>query len=114
MPIREETPGQSQDTMERLYFSVDLGTSWYLPGGVGASGWGEECLVFPAETASPCNPDLNKKMTSLSSTCPHWPPETTSVHPHSASHTPTNKVLLLTQSHFWWPVPGPEPNVNLD
>ncbi len=51
--IREETPGQTQNTLERLYLSADLGILWYTPEGAGVSSWGEECLGFPAETAAP-------------------------------------------------------------
>ena len=38
---------------ERLYLSAGLGTSWCPPGGVGRSGWGEECLDFPAQDLAP-------------------------------------------------------------
>ena len=35
MPIWEETRGQTQDTLERLYLLAGLGTSRCPPGGVG-------------------------------------------------------------------------------
>ena len=38
------------DTLERLYLSAGLGTSCVPPGGVGGSGWGEECLNLAAQT----------------------------------------------------------------
>ena len=53
MPIREETPGQNKDTLERLYLSDGLGKSWRPPGGVGGSGCGEERLDLPAQTVAP-------------------------------------------------------------
>ena len=41
MPIWEETSGQTQDTLERLYLLAGLGTSLCPPGGVGGCSWGE-------------------------------------------------------------------------
>ena len=52
MPVWEETPGQSKDTLETLYLSAGLGTSWCPPGGV-AGGWREECLDLPAQAVAP-------------------------------------------------------------
>ena len=53
MPIREETPGQTNDTLERLYLSAGLRTSWFPPGGVDGSGRGEERLDLPAQAVAP-------------------------------------------------------------
>ena len=55
-PIWEETPGQTEDTLERLYLWAGLGTSWCPPGGVGGSGRGEERLVLPAPALAPVTP----------------------------------------------------------
>ena len=55
---REETSGSTQDTLERLYLSAGLGTPGDSPGGAGGSGWGEDCLGFPAEDAAPATRTL--------------------------------------------------------
>ena len=49
MLIWDETPGQTQDTLERLYLLGGLSISWCSPGRVGRSGRGEERLDLPAE-----------------------------------------------------------------
>ncbi|KAK3563415.1 hypothetical protein QTP86_027788, partial [Hemibagrus guttatus] len=41
MPHREETPGKTQDTLERLCLSAGLGTPQGPPGRAGGSVWGE-------------------------------------------------------------------------
>ena len=48
MSIQEETPGQTEDVLERLYLSWLGNVSFFPPGGVGGRGQGEECLDFPA------------------------------------------------------------------
>ena len=53
MSYREETSGQTQDTLEGLHLPVGLGTPWDPPGRAGGSGWGEEGLGFLAEAAAP-------------------------------------------------------------
>lgn len=44
MHIWVNTPGKTQDSVERLYLSTGLGTSWYSPGGVGGSDPGKKYL----------------------------------------------------------------------
>ncbi|KAK3564604.1 hypothetical protein QTP86_023765, partial [Hemibagrus guttatus] len=41
MPRREEAPGKTQDTLERLCLSAGLGTPWGPSGRAGGSVWGE-------------------------------------------------------------------------
>ena len=53
MPIWEETPGQTQDALERFYLSAGLGTSRCPPGGVDGSSRGEEYLDVPASDVAP-------------------------------------------------------------
>ena len=53
MAFWEETPGQTKDTLERLYLLAALGRSRCTPGGIGGSGWGEEHLDFPAQVVAP-------------------------------------------------------------
>ena len=50
MPIQVESPGQTKDTLERLYLSAGLGRHSVFPGG---SSWGEEGLDFPAQVVAP-------------------------------------------------------------
>ncbi len=50
---REETPGKTQDMLERLCLSACLATPWGSPRGAGGSVWGEGSLEFLAETAAP-------------------------------------------------------------
>lgn len=49
----EETPMQTQNTLERLHFSSGFGKPLHPPGGAGESGQGEGALGFPAEIATP-------------------------------------------------------------
>jgi len=44
----EETPGQTQNPLEGLYISSDLGTPQDLPRGTGELGWAEESMGGPA------------------------------------------------------------------
>ena len=53
MSIQEETPGQTKDTLEKLYLSAGLRMSQCPPRGVGGHGREEECLDFPAQAVSP-------------------------------------------------------------
>ena len=53
MPIQEETPGQTEDMLERLYLSAGLGTSWCPSGRVGRRDGGEEHLEFFAQAVAP-------------------------------------------------------------
>ena len=53
MSYREETEGQTQDTLERLYLPAGLGAPWDPTGGAGGSGWGEGGLGFLAEAVAP-------------------------------------------------------------
>ncbi|KAK3507901.1 hypothetical protein QTP70_002530 [Hemibagrus guttatus] len=48
MPHQEETLGKTQDTLERLCLSADLGTPWDPSGRAGGSVWGEGSLGIPA------------------------------------------------------------------
>ncbi|KAK3542076.1 hypothetical protein QTP86_011949 [Hemibagrus guttatus] len=48
MPHREEAPGKTQDTLERLCLSAGLGTPWGPSGGAGGSVWGEGGLGISA------------------------------------------------------------------
>ena len=45
----EETPGKTQDTLERLCLSAGLGTPRGPPGRAGGSGRGQGCLGFSAQ-----------------------------------------------------------------
>ena len=62
MPIKDETPGKTKDTLESLYLSAGLGKSWCIPRGVGGRGPGEECLDFPAQAVAPADPGKQQKM----------------------------------------------------
>ena len=53
MPIREETLGQTNDTLERLYLLAGKGTSWFPHRGFGGSGQWEKRLNLPAQTVAP-------------------------------------------------------------
>ena len=53
MPIREETPGQTEDTLERFYLSAGWGTSQCPPGGGGGSYRREECLDLAVQAVAP-------------------------------------------------------------
>ena len=48
-----KTPGQTQDTLERLCLSAGLGTPQYSPGGGRGGGWGERGLSLFAQSAAP-------------------------------------------------------------
>ena len=61
MPIQEETPGQTQDTLERLYLSAGWGTSWCPPRGVGGNVWGKEHLDLPAQAVAPATQSWNSR-----------------------------------------------------
>ncbi|KAK3527334.1 hypothetical protein QTP86_021953 [Hemibagrus guttatus] len=47
MPHREQAPGKTQDTLERLCLSAGLGTPWGPSGRAGGSVWGEGGLGIP-------------------------------------------------------------------
>ena len=49
----EETPGQTKDTLERLYLSACLEMSWRPAGGVVGTAWGEECLGLSGQAVAP-------------------------------------------------------------
>ncbi|KAI3368473.1 hypothetical protein L3Q82_025489 [Scortum barcoo] len=51
-PIREEAPGKTQDTLEKLCLSAGLGTPRDPPGRAGGSVWGEGSLGISAQTAA--------------------------------------------------------------
>ncbi|KAI3377238.1 hypothetical protein L3Q82_009150, partial [Scortum barcoo] len=51
-PTREEAPGMTQDTLERLCLSAGLGTPQGPPGRAGGSVWGEGSLGISAQTAA--------------------------------------------------------------
>ena len=58
IPIRGETPGQTQDALERLYVSAGMGRSRCPPGRVGGCSWGGEC---PCLSCCPLDPDTDKQ-----------------------------------------------------
>jgi len=57
----EETPGKTQDTLERLCLSADLGRPRGLPGGAGGSGRGQGNLGFSAQAAAPATRPPEKR-----------------------------------------------------
>lgn len=57
MSHEKESPGQTQDKIERLYLSAGLGTPQCSPGYAGGSGWLEGGLGFSAWTAAPVTRD---------------------------------------------------------
>ncbi|XP_061589443.1 uncharacterized protein LOC133454734 [Cololabis saira] len=61
MSHREETPGKTQDTLERLCLSAGLGTPRTPPGRAGGSVWGEGSLGIPAEAATPATRERIKR-----------------------------------------------------
>lgn len=48
----EETLRRTQDTLERLYLSADLGTPWSPPRKAGRGGWGKSFLNLPDQAAA--------------------------------------------------------------
>lgn len=58
--IREETPGQMQSTLKRLYLFLALEQAAYLPGGVGWKWLGREVSGLPCRDCCPDYLDLEK------------------------------------------------------
>uniref|UniRef100_A0A8C6MJY5 Reverse transcriptase domain-containing protein n=1 Tax=Nothobranchius furzeri TaxID=105023 RepID=A0A8C6MJY5_NOTFU len=53
MSCRQETPGLTQDTLERLHLQSGPGTPWGPAGGIGGGGCGEDSLELPSGDAAP-------------------------------------------------------------
>ncbi|KAI3368027.1 hypothetical protein L3Q82_026851 [Scortum barcoo] len=62
---REEGPGKTQDTLERLCLSAGLGTPRGPPGRAGGSVWGEGSLGISAQTAASATRSRTKRMKKM-------------------------------------------------
>jgi len=69
----EETPGKTQDTLERLCLSADLETPRGPPGRAGGSGRRQGRLGFSAQAAAPAKRQMMDEWTlGLGNHSHHW------------------------------------------